>query len=397
MASAPQEFIDRIPVVERFADVADRARYVPLPDDWAVAVADVQGSTAAIREGRYKEVNVVGVSTIAAVQNAIRPQPALFVFGGDGASMCVPAAAVEATRAALIGMRALSQQQFGLTLRIGIVPVPVLVAGGASVLVARFQSSPTYIQSMFAGGGMALAEKLVKDPHSTAYRIPDENSAPSPDCSGMECRWNEIPSPHGETVAVLVQATSREAAEDARIYRDVIATIDQHYGGEVRSHPVIADGLTLARAATLTGERRVRTYGSGALSRLAYAAGLGLQQSIGRVLLVTGVPFAGVHWGRYRQEVVDNTDRRKFDDTLRLVLAGTAEQRRALEAWLESRYRAGDLVYGIQVGTAALMTCLIGKRTGGDHLHFVDGAGGGYALAAAELKARLKARGPDSK
>lgn len=396
MASGAHDFIDRIPVLERFADVAERARYVALPDDWAVAVADVQGSTQAIRDGRYKEVNVVGVSTIAAVQNAISPHPALFVFGGDGASMCVPSAALDATRCALIGMRALAREQFALTLRIGIVPMSVLLAGGAPVLVARFRSSPTFIQSMFAGGGMALAERLVKDPQSDTYRIPDETVASPPDCTGMECRWNEIPSPHGETVAVLVQATSGDATKDAGVYHDVIATIDQHYGGDVRSHPVSAEGLTLARSGTLTGERAVRTYGLGRMSRLGYAGSLRAQQVIGRVLLKTGIPFAGVHWGKYRQEVVDNTDRRKFDDTLRLVLSGTAEQRHSLESWLESRCRAGDLVYGIHVGTAALMTCLIGKRTQGDHLHFVDGAGGGYALAAADLKARLKTRAAGS-
>jgi hypothetical protein len=35
------------------------------------------------------------------------------------------------------------------------------------------------------------------------------------------------------------------------------------------------------------------------------------------------------------------------------------------------------------------MTCLIFQREGG-HVHFVDGANGGYTLAAIELKRRLK-------
>ena len=34
------------------------------------------------------------------------------------------------------------------------------------------------------------------------------------------------------------------------------------------------------------------------------------------------------------------------------------------------------------------MTCLIDDRAS-SHLHFVDGADGGYALAAAEMKAQL--------
>ena len=39
----------------------------------------------------------------------------------------------------------------------------------------------------------------------------------------------------------------------------------------------------------------------------------------------------------------------------------------------------------------ALMTCVIDGYDG-NHVHFVDGADGGYALAAKQLKAQLKAR-----
>jgi hypothetical protein len=36
----------------------------------------------------------------------------------------------------------------------------------------------------------------------------------------------------------------------------------------------------------------------------------------------------------------------------------------------------------------ALMTCIV-QSYNGNHLHFVDGSDGGYALAARELKRRL--------
>ncbi len=113
------------------------------------------------------------------------------------------------------------------------------------------------------------------------------------------------------------------------------------------------------------------------------------QVALGRLLMATRMRFVGVDWGCYKGEVVANTDRRKFDDTLRVVLAGSSAQRSALEAWLVERHGRGDLVYGLHVAGAALMTCLIGDRQAGEHLHFVDAAGGGYALAAVDLKRRL--------
>jgi hypothetical protein len=86
--------------------------------------------------------------------------------------------------------------------------------------------------------------------------------------------------------------------------------------------------------------------------------------------------------------VIANTDCRKFDDLLREVLSGTPAQREALAGWLRQRRETGDLVYGLHAAPSALMTCLIFNRHG-DHVHFIDSAGGGYALAAAHMKQQL--------
>ena len=37
------------------------------------------------------------------------------------------------------------------------------------------------------------------------------------------------------------------------------------------------------------------------------------------------------------------------------------------------------------------MTCLVFSLEASDHLHFIDGADGGFALAARQLKAQLAA------
>jgi hypothetical protein len=45
-------------------------------------------------------------------------------------------------------------------------------------------------------------------------------------------------------------------------------------------------------------------------------------------------------------------------------------------------------VYGLHISDRALMTCLVFERNG-RQVHFVDGADGGYALAAKEMKQKL--------
>jgi hypothetical protein len=74
----------------------------------------------------------------------------------------------------------------------------------------------------------------------------------------------------------------------------------------------------------------------------------------------------------------------------RQVLAGTAAQRAALTAWLEERYARRELAYGVHVADRAHMTCLVFDYSG-RHLHFIDGADGGFFSAANEFKRRWAA------
>src|SRR5258705_13584468 len=94
MDTQPNEaFFDTLPVFEEFEGVADGDNYRPLPDSWALATADIVGSTKAIASGRYKAVNMAGASVISAILNSVGRRDLPFVFGGDGAFVAVPGSA----------------------------------------------------------------------------------------------------------------------------------------------------------------------------------------------------------------------------------------------------------------------------------------------------------------
>ena len=99
---------------------------------------------------------------------------------------------------------------------------------------------------------------------------------------------------------------------------------------------------------------------------------------------------ASTDWGAYKARLVANTDCRKFDDVLRMVIAGSVEQRTRLRARLEALRDAGRIAFGMHVSDSSLITCIITDYTF-DHVHFLDGSNGGYAAASIELKAQLKA------
>ena len=92
---------------------------------------------------------------------------------------------------------------------------------------------------------------------------------------------------------------------------------------------------------------------------------------------------------RYREELRSNTDFRKYDGVLRMVLDVTETQAEGIARYLKREHELGRLVYGVHVADTALMTCLVFNLEQSAHLHFIDGSNGGFAKAAQEFKAQL--------
>ncbi|MBK6576327.1 MAG: DUF3095 domain-containing protein [Sandaracinaceae bacterium] len=383
-------FYRQLNAIEHFVDVADLSLYTQVPDDWSVIITDVQGSTRAIEAGRYKDVNSLGVASIVAVRNALPGVDIPFVFGGDGATLLCPTALLPGVEVALRGLQDLATSAFELGMRAGIVSVGELREGGHPLLVARFRASEHVALAMFAGGALAEAERLVKHPELGARYAVSSDGPRTADFTGFECRWQPVPNRAGQFVSLLVQAASSDPEEAARVYLSTIQLVDEVLG--VGARPVHHAGLHLAsgpkafeqEARLVSGKRAgVGLY----LTRLK----IRVMAWLGRTLMRTGRELAGFDGSKYVDEVVANTDYRKFDDTLRMVLDASPAALAALRERLSAEHRAGRLCFGIHTSDTALMTCVIDGYDG-NHVHFVDGADGGYALAAKELKGQLKAR-----
>lgn len=383
-------FYRQLNAIERFVDVADLSLYTQVPDDWSVIITDVQGSTRAIEAGRYKDVNSLGVASIVAVRNALPGVDIPFVFGGDGATLLCPTALLPGVEVALRGLQDLATSAFELGMRAGIVSVGELRAIGAPLLVARFRASQHVALAMFAGGALAEAERLVKHPQLGARYAVSSEGPREADFTGFECRWQPVPNRSGQFVSLLVQAGASDPEESARVYLSTIQLVDEVLG--VGARPVDQAGLHLA-SGPRAFEQEARLV-SGRRSGVGlYLARLEIRVMawLGRTLMRTGRELAGFDGSTYVSEVVANTDYRKFDDTLRMVLDASPEALAALRERLSAEHRAGRLCFGIHTSDTALMTCVIDGYDG-NHVHFVDGADGGYALAAKALKAQLKAR-----
>lgn len=392
MSPTGDRFYEELPGFSEFGEFPHSHWYRPLPRDWLVVITDVRGSTAAIQEGRYKQVNAIGVASIVALLNALKPLQIPYVFGGDGATACIPASAREPAAAALAAARRMAADDFGLQLRVGIVANAVIEDAGHRVLIGKHQPSPWYRQAMFLGDGLGHAERLIKDPApDNPYLIPVHETATTASFEGFECRWDEIPSPHEETISLLIQVLTPSATERERLYAELLGQIDTIYGSEEEYHPLRQEHLQLARSLqTLSTETRIRTAFRGRWARFVYLLRLRLLVSVGRWLMSHRVRTDQTDWGGYKQTLIANSDYRKFDELLRMVISGTAAQRARLRATLEGYRASGRIVFGIHASPTALITCVVSNYDK-DHIHFLDGSNGGYALAAKEMKGQARA------
>ncbi len=375
-----------LPPIRDFASVADPEHYTPVPDDWLLLITDVEGSTQAIEAGRYKDVNTLGVASIVAVRNALEDFDLPFVFGGDGATMLVPSEARAQIEPALRGLQITSLGAFDLSMRAGLVPVAELRAAGHEISIAKYRASEHVSFAMLAGSGLIEGERWVKDPEiGERYALRPGPAAAS--YEGFECRWEPLQSRRGQMVCLLVQALDDDRREAAATYRRVVEGIAELAGEEAR--PVHPDNLNLGRdPSVFDNEARLKSGQKGGLGFRMERAKTRFVAGVGRRLLRSGREMSGFDGARYKSEVATNTDDRKFDETLRMVLDLEPKERAAIEGLLERAHQRGELAYGMHAAPSALMTCVISDYAGA-HTHFVDGSDGGYALAAKQLKRQL--------
>jgi Protein of unknown function (DUF3095) len=379
-SSGATDFYATVPVFSGFDRITEAGLYVPLPDDWFLGLADVTGSTAAIAAGRYKAVNMAGAAVIAGVANAMGTHDFPFVFGGDGASFAVPPERADLARAALAAGIVYAREALALGLRAAMVPMSAVRREGLDVRIARFAPSPNVSYAMFSGGGLAWAEQEMK---RGAFAVEPAPAGSRPDLTGLSCRFEQVSSARGTILSLLVAPAGRAGTRD--FWQLIEALLTLTADREAADRPVSRKTLRVKWPPTgldLEARSRHKPGRPLWLDRLDVAA----RTSITTVLFRYGLRMGNFSADLYQDEVVENSDFRKYDDALRMTLDCSDELADRIDALLADAARRGVARYGLHRQSAALVTCVTPTLYGG-HFHFIDGAAGGYAVAALSLKA----------
>jgi hypothetical protein len=381
--SSSEAFYTSLPLHKDFATLSDAHNYAPLPNDWWVATSDIIGSTQAVADGRYKTVNMVGATVISAQINAHKGKPFSFIFGGDGAGFAVPPEWKDRTEEALLAVRTWAQTEFDMGLRVGMMPIADIRAAGLDVTVARFQAAEGVDYAMFTGGGLSWAETQMKAGAQLSAETPP---GAKPDLTGLSCRWSHMPSQHGVILSVVILPHDAVPSPAFSIFSQRFLKVARGLAGA--GHPTEAAGLGVSwppAGATLEAHAQRGDGTLGTARRKAL-----FESFVAWMLIKTGLKIGGFDARRYRRIVGENADFRKFEDGLKMTLDCDPDTEKQLRDLLEQGAADGVIHFGLHTQAEAMMTCIVPSILADNHVHFVDGASGGYTAAAQSIKHCLK-------
>lgn len=380
MPDSPEKnFYKNLKPFHDFANLIDDNQFVPIPNSWFVVLTDVRGSTKAIKEGRYRQVNLVGAASVACVLNALDTFEIPFVFGGDGATLLVSADDLDLVKLELKNLKILAQREFNLDLRVGIVSISKLNSLNAKITVGKYELSPGNYTAQFKGNGLTVAEEMIKKgkPEGASFVEISEGEKP-PKLDGLSCRLNTLENKKGIVLSILVKPQPEYLNflmnELKKILKDDFKS----------ASPVSHTKIKWSWPPSSLKEEVATQVGTGSRSK-QWLSTL-LRTLITKITLTYNIPLGSFNPKKYKNELVSNTDFKKFDETLRMVIDCSPEQDQAIEDLLTRMRDAGQAVFGLHRSRHAIMTCLVRSANDNKHIHFVDGGDGGYALAALQLK-----------
>jgi hypothetical protein len=344
-----------------------------------VVITDVKNSTRALQDGLHETVNLVATGSIVAVLNIVYKANLTvpFFFGGDGATFILPPGMFDAAMEALLLHRENTKNSFNLDLRVGSVPVAEIYEAGHELNIGKLKASQLFAIPVLLGEGLTYAEKKIKGPDYVFADTPTIEK--ELDMSGMQCRWDRIkpPATNFEVISLLVIA--RNGVKQSIAFKKVMDKLDEIYGEPQTRKPITIDKLKLKTTLARIGlEMKARIGGFKPL----YLLTNWVKGSLATFYFRTKKGKV------YLNNLVDMSDTLVIDGKINTVISGTPMQREKLEAALNEIENEGDIYYGLFVSKESIMSCYV-RNLNDEHVHFIDGAEGGYTKAATVIKKKL--------
>ena len=367
------------------AEIFQRHNFSDVPSDWAIIVADVRNSTAAVAAGKHNDVNLVAAGSLIAALNIAKENgiEIPFFFSGDGGTLLVPEELKERVIAGLLLHNENSIRNFGLGMHIGSLSMKAVLAVGATVKISKVQLSLGFPKAVIIGNGLKFAEQQIKKGTQDRQEI---NTSHTLNMTGLECRWDKVkpPSEENEIVCYLIEARDQE--KQAEVYQNVLRKIDEIYGSIENRSPLSLSRLKLLLNLQKVQKEMLVKYGGW---KIRYLISSFIKTFLGIFYFNNNLKIGTIRGKEYLLQLIANADTLTIDGRINTIISGKQNKRKQFLEYLAGQETEGILVYGHHISKESIMTCYI-ENMNSDHIHFVDGSDGGYTEAAKELKMKIK-------
>jgi hypothetical protein len=370
----------QLPVTEVFH--ADN--FSDVPADWFIIMSDIKDSTTAVSSGKHNDVNLIAAGSLIVGLNVAKAAgiEIPFFFGGDGGTLLVPEELLKDTINGLLLHNANTIKNFNLQMHIGSISIKDVLNAGHYLQIAKVKYGSGFNKPVIIGDGLPYAEKRIKGANENPAH---ETAEKELDLTGLECKWNRIkpPGEKNEIVCYLIEAANPQM--QIEVYKNVMGTADEIYGNEQIRSPLSVERLKLLFKLEKFKKELLAKYGKWKINTLISSF---IKSFAGRFYFKYNFKANDLKGREYLRQVIDNADTLTIDGRINTIISGTMDKRIKFLQFLNEQEQKGNLLYGHHISTESVMTCYI-ENYNEKHIHFVDGANGGYTEAAKELKQKL--------
>tara|TARA_R110002051_G_scaffold86498_2_gene152375 strand:- start:42609 stop:43772 length:1164 start_codon:yes stop_codon:yes gene_type:complete len=362
----------------------NEANFIDVPLSWHVVVVDIKNSTSAVKEGNHHQVNLTATGAIISVLNTVRKIKRKceipYFFGGDGATFIIPEVLLKPTIQVLNNYRIHIKRKINLVLRVGDIPVKILIKKKVQLKIAKHQLTYKLVIPIVLGNGLKVAENIIKssfqEKETTTF---DETLL---NLEGMECRWDEINPVQSKSKVVCLLLDAVNEDSQLTTYSQVLTQLDKEFGTFEKRQPIKNTSLRLdIRPKKVWEEMKI----SLVTNSWIYFFRNWIKSNFGNIYL--NLTKSGK---QYLKQVGQLSHTIMLDGMINTVFIAEQSKIDGFIKFLDSLETDNKLIYGIHVTHASVMSCyVLDRRT--THSHFVDGTEGGYTAAAKMFKSKKKA------
>jgi hypothetical protein len=261
-----------------------------------------------------------------------------------------------------------------------------ILSSGSSVKISKLQAGSGFHKAIVIGDGLKFAERQIKQHSSKPAQAAVDYTL---NMNGLECRWDKVKPPvqDNEIVCYLIEA--RDKQKQVEVFRNVLLRIDDIYGSVEYRSPLSPARLKLLSSLHKAQSEMLVKYGGW---NVPYLLRTFFTTLLGKFYFKNNLNIGNIRAQDYLLQLIANADTLTIDGRINTIISGKKSKRLELLEYLRDQEQKGVLVFGHHISKESVMTCYI-ENMNSDHIHFVDGADGGYTEAARELKRKALVSG----